>query len=45
MTTDNIAYGTYHLKYLLERYDGRLLPAIEMACGAISTRFWVLLLW
>lgn len=24
----NIAYGSYHLKYLLERYDGRVLPAI-----------------
>lgn len=24
----NIAYGTYHLKFLLERYGGRVLPAV-----------------
>lgn len=24
----NIAYGTYHLKYLLDRYAGRVLPAV-----------------
>lgn len=24
----NIAYGVYHLRYLLDRYDGRVLPAV-----------------
>ena len=24
----NIAYGTYHLRYLLDHYDGQVLPAV-----------------
>lgn len=24
----NIAYGTYHLRYLLDHYEGRVLPAV-----------------